>query len=109
MSRNRKMIIFIIAVAAIVLTACTQIAIFVIPPIGAVPEGRTLIISRLNKTKFVDSADAMCERFQGGAASCVAGLCWALLPRSRIYIFGCLTASGSTWSPQAARSMIGRC
>ena len=42
----------------------TQITIFVIQPIGAVPEGRTLIILRLNDGKFIDSADAMCVRRQ---------------------------------------------
>ncbi|MGK7344384.1 MAG: hypothetical protein ACNS63_01075 [Candidatus Nitrospinota bacterium M3_3B_026] len=44
----------------------TQLTIFTIPPIGAVPEGKTLIISRLNKTNFIDSPDAMCKRIQGG-------------------------------------------
>jgi hypothetical protein len=40
--------------------------IWVIPPMGAVPEGGTYLISRLNKTQFIDSADAVCEREQGG-------------------------------------------
>ena len=39
-----------------------SITIFLIPPIGALPEGKTLIISRMNKTKFLDNADAMCRR-----------------------------------------------
>jgi len=43
----------------------TQITIFVVPPIGAVPEGTTMVIPRLTNTEFVDSADAMCERIQG--------------------------------------------
>jgi hypothetical protein len=42
-----------------------QCSIFVVQPIGAVPEGRTLIISRLTNMGFIDSADAMCERLQG--------------------------------------------
>jgi hypothetical protein len=46
----------------------TQITIFVVQPIGAVPEGRTLIILRLNKTNFIDSADGMCARMQGGVS-----------------------------------------
>lgn len=46
----------------------TQITIFVIQPIGAIPEGKTLIILRLNKTEFIDSPDAMCERIQGGVS-----------------------------------------
>jgi len=39
--------------------------IFLVPPIGAVPEGKTLIISRMNKTNFIDNADSMCRREQG--------------------------------------------
>ena len=46
----------------------TQLTIFVIQPIGAVPEGKTLIITRLNKTEFIDSADAMCNREEGGVS-----------------------------------------
>jgi hypothetical protein len=38
------------------------VSIFVVQPIGAVPEGRTLIISRLSTLKFIDSADGWCER-----------------------------------------------
>ena len=43
-------------------------SIFVVQPIGAVPEGRTLIIERLNRdaVRFVDSADAICEREMDG-------------------------------------------
>jgi len=44
----------------------TQFTIFVVQPIGAVPDGRTLVISRLQNTNFIDSADAMCDRIQGG-------------------------------------------
>ena len=54
----------IFAVACVL--ASTQFTFFIIPPIGAVPEGRTLLITRLNKTEFIDSPDAMCERMQGG-------------------------------------------
>lgn len=58
--------ILIFAVASIL--AYTQLTIFVVQPIGAVPEGRTLIMLRLNKTEFIDSADAMCERIQDGVS-----------------------------------------
>ena len=44
----------------------TQLTIFVVQPIGVIPEGKTLVILRLNKGEFIDSADAMCERMQGG-------------------------------------------
>jgi hypothetical protein len=36
------------------------ITIFVVQPIGALPEGRTVVIARLTKLNFIDSADAFC-------------------------------------------------
>ena len=69
-----------ISVVALVITAVvaivfyTQFTIFVIPPIGAVPEGKTLVITRLNKTQFIDSADAMCERLQGSVSLLCRGM-----------------------------------
>jgi len=62
----------LLLIAAIVIY--TQLTIFVIPPIGAIPEGRTVIILRLNKTEFIDSPDAMCERIQGGVSLLCRGL-----------------------------------
>lgn len=50
------------------LAISSQVTIFVIRPIGAIPDGKTLIISRMDKTRFIDSADAMCERLQGGVS-----------------------------------------
>jgi hypothetical protein len=46
--------------------AAQFITIFVVQPIGAVPEGRTLIITRLTTMNFIDSADAWCVRKNGG-------------------------------------------
>lgn len=66
MKTSATVTLILAAVAAI--AVYTQVTIFVIQPIGAVPEGKTLIITRLNKTKFIDSADAICERIQGGVS-----------------------------------------
>lgn len=72
-----KKIIGIILAAIIAIAIYTQITIFVVPPIGAVPEGRTVIMLRLNKTKFIDSADAMCERIQGSVSLLCRGFTMA--------------------------------
>lgn len=66
MMRKKTLILF--AVAVFMLLIYTQITVFVIAPIGAIPDGKTVIITRLNKTEFIDSADAMCERIQGGVS-----------------------------------------
>lgn len=82
-----------LSITAFVVTALlsvivyTQITIFVIAPIGALPEGKTIIISRLNKTQFIDSADAMCERIQGGVSLiCRMFALSAITDKSTIYI-----------------------
>ena len=43
----------------------TQLTIFVVQPMGIVAEGKTLVMLRMDKTQFIDSADAMCEREVG--------------------------------------------
>ena len=63
MKKNHTILIIIAVLAVLIYT---QITFFVIQPIGMVPEGRTLVITRLNKTRFIDSADGICEREQGG-------------------------------------------
>lgn len=72
-----KKLISLVALVTIAIAVYTQITIFVVPPIGAVPEGRTVIMLRLNKTNFIDSADAMCERIQGGVSLMCRGLTMA--------------------------------
>ena len=86
---TKKTISFFSLVVVIILAAViyTQLTIFVVPPIGAVPEGKTLIISRMNKTEFIDSPDAMCERMQGGVnLLCRALLLGAVVKKSTIYL-----------------------
>lgn len=55
-----------VAVIGIVMAiiAYTQLTLFVVPPIGAVPEGRTILMLRGAGSKFIDSPDAMCIRIQ---------------------------------------------
>jgi hypothetical protein len=61
-----KSLLAILCVLAVGVVAAQFVTIFVIQPIGAVPEGRTVIITRLNTMQFIDSADAWCERQAGG-------------------------------------------
>lgn len=59
--RALKSILLALAIICILLMY-TQLTIFVIQPIGAIPEGHTLVILRGNKMEFIDSADALCLR-----------------------------------------------
>lgn len=70
----KKSAIAVVLVAVLGMLAYTQLTIFVVPPIGALPEGRTVIILKLNKTEFIDSPDAMCERIQGGVSLVCRGV-----------------------------------
>lgn len=65
---RKSTIIYLVVIFVFLIFSYTQLTLFVIPPIGVVPEGRTIVIFRLNKNKFIDSPDAMCERIQGGVS-----------------------------------------
>ena len=58
-------VVLLLTVLVVGVFVSTQVSIFVVQPIGAIPDGRTLVISRLRGSTFIDSADAMCERIQG--------------------------------------------
>jgi hypothetical protein len=69
-----KHTVALVIAAVLMVVIYTQITIFVVPPIGALPEGKTVIITRLNKTEFIDSPDGMCERIQGGVSLLCRGM-----------------------------------
>lgn len=93
------------AVALVLFIIYSTVTIFVIPPIGAIPEGKTLVISRLNKTNFIDSADAMCERISGGVSLLCRGMAMgAVFEKSTIYLrlpyvhsFYLISTNGATY------------
>jgi hypothetical protein len=71
----KKPLIAVTAVAAVLATvAYTQLTLFIVPPIGALPEGKTVVIPRLSNMEFIDSPDAMCERIQGGVSLLCRGM-----------------------------------
>jgi hypothetical protein len=65
---KHKKTVALVTLAVTFIVIYTQITLFVIPPIGALPDGKTVVITRLNKTEFIDSPDAMCDRIQGGVS-----------------------------------------
>jgi hypothetical protein len=79
--------IALVIAAVLTLATYTQITIFVVPPIGALPEGKTVVITRLNKTEFIDSPDGMCERIQGGVSLLCRGMLMsAVIEKSTILL-----------------------
>ena len=63
---SKTKILSLVVLAAFMIVAYTQVTFFVIQPIGAVPDGRTLVIWRTGKLKFIDSADGLCARESNG-------------------------------------------
>ncbi len=59
---NKILIIGLVVLLLFIILASTQITFFAIQPIGAVPEGVTLVIPRGKGTKLFDSADGICLR-----------------------------------------------
>lgn len=81
-----KQVIGIVIVLVLAIIVYTQITIFVVQPIGALPEGKTVVMARLDKTEFIDSPDAMCERIQGGVSLlCRAMVMGAVLEKTTIF------------------------
>ena len=79
--------IVLVVIAVLTILIYSQLTIFIIQPIGALPEGKTLIITRLNKTQFIDSADAICEREFGGVnLICRIGAISGVLNNSKVFL-----------------------
>ena len=83
--KKKGTILSLIILAVVVVIAYTQLTLFIIPPIGALPEGKTVVILRLNKTNFIDSPDALCVRTQGGVSLLCRGVMMGgVLEKSKI-------------------------
>ncbi|MER9313530.1 hypothetical protein NKI51_30450 [Mesorhizobium australicum] len=61
-------------VAAIIIAWSVGVRIFVIQPIGAIPDGVTVIVFGVPNLQFVDSPDAVCQRTQGGVSLLCRGM-----------------------------------
>ncbi|MDM5138235.1 hypothetical protein OB959_00275 [Aeromonas bestiarum] len=79
--------LIISSVILLLVLAFFQITLFVVQPMGAVPEGKTLVILRMNKMHFIDSADAMCEREMNGVSLLCRGITMAAVVNKGTIIF----------------------
>lgn len=73
-TRSHGRLIAAVIVMIVGLLIYTQLTIFVVSPIGALPEGKAVVMLRGQKMAFIDSADALCERTQGGVSLMCRGL-----------------------------------
>lgn len=58
----------VVATICVALLISTQITVFVVQPIGALPEGRTVILKRVPALGFISGPDALCLEIQGGVS-----------------------------------------
>lgn len=72
--KTRRLFIWIALSVVLALVIYTQLTLFVVQPIGAVPDGRTLLIRQTGKLHFIDSADAVCAREHDGVSLLCRGV-----------------------------------
>lgn len=63
------------------------IRIIVVQPIGALPEGTTIVVAGVGNVRLIDSPDAMCNRQQGGVSLlCRAAALGAIAENGKILL-----------------------
>lgn len=62
------------------------VRVFVVQPIGAVPDGRTLIVSGVSKLQAIDSPDAVCDRVGTVNLFCRAGVIASVVKNGKIWL-----------------------
>src|SRR5947209_6343662 len=68
-----RIFIVIAALAFTIVGVCwARLALFVVQPGGAIPDGVTLVIPRAPDLNFINSADAICARTIGVSPACRA-------------------------------------
>ncbi|BBK30280.1 hypothetical protein EDC65_2274 [Stella humosa] len=70
-------VIFAVGCLAFGLFVATQWTFVSIQPIGALPEGATLVVWRRGKMQLFDGPDALCQRKMGGVSLLCRGMALA--------------------------------
>ena len=87
---------YLLLLPVALLSAFLSLTVFVIPPIGGLPEGKTLVILKREKTRFIDSPDAFCAReLDGVSPECRATVLGGILGREADPVL--LTLPYSRW------------
>ncbi|MGV2103978.1 hypothetical protein [Rhizobium sp. 21-4511-3d] len=61
-------VVFGVAILAVGAAWAAGVRIVVVQPIGAVPDGLTVLVTGLPGLNLIDSPDAICQRKQGGVS-----------------------------------------
>lgn len=68
------------------LALCTQVGLYSVQPIGALPEGITLVVWRWSGVPFFDSPDGECLRRTGGVSLLCRGVAMGNAPKDDIIL-----------------------
>lgn len=82
---KKFLLALIIFLAAGIVVAYNNLSLFVIQPIGAIPEGRTMVVKRSYDMPFIDSADAMCKRRVGKVSLLCRSMALGEVSKMKIY------------------------
>lgn len=83
----KKVLVGLAVLVVVCITAAQFLTVYVVPPIGAVPDGRTIVIARAGEMRFIESPDGMCLRIQGSVSLLCRGMALASLDLSERPIF----------------------
>ena len=83
MARTILTPVVLLLVLVLVAFGLFGVRVIVIQPIGALPEGATVIMSGLN-TNWLDSPDAICQRKMGGVSLLCRGFAVAAISKGTI-------------------------
>lgn len=84
--RNKSKTIAIVLIAVVLLIVASRMGFYTVQPIGALPEGVTLIVWRTSGESFFNSPDAVCLKLQEGVSLLCRGLAMAQAPIDRIIL-----------------------
>jgi hypothetical protein len=73
-------------VAAVIIALGSQLGVYTVQPIGALPEGGTIIVWRASGEPLFNSPDAECLRIQQGVSLLCRGLAFGQAPVDRIVL-----------------------
>lgn len=80
--RIRFLLIVLACVFVLAVIVYNEFTLLVVQPIGAVPDGATVVIWRKGKLNFIDSADGVCARESGGVSLICRGVVLAAVAKN---------------------------
>lgn len=81
-----KRLVVVAVVIGLLLVVIWRLGFYSVQPIGALPEGVTMIVWRASDEPLCNSPDALCLRIQGGVSLLCRGLALEQAPTDRIIL-----------------------